>query len=34
MIEKYIENGSGGDSLKMVDCFSIERDGEARTFNP
>ena len=34
MIEKYIENGSRGDSLKMVDCFSIERDDEAKAFNP
>jgi len=34
MIEKYIANGSCGENLKMVDCFSIERDGEAKTFNP
>lgn len=33
MIEKYIENG-GGVNLQMVDCFSIERDGEAKAFNP
>jgi hypothetical protein len=33
MIEKYIENG-GGNNLKMVDCFSIDRDGEAKAFNP
>ena len=34
MIEKYIENGSGDKKLELVDCFSIERDGEASTFNP
>lgn len=32
MIEKYIENGS--QNLELVDCFSIDRDGEAFTFNP
>ena len=34
MIEKYIKNGSCGQKLQMVDCFSIERDGEAKSFNP
>lgn len=34
MIEKYIANADGGYKLQMVDCFSIERDGEAAAFNP
>ena len=34
VIQKYIENGSGGMKLEMVDCFSIERDGEAASYNP
>lgn len=34
MIEKYIVNGSRGSNLQMVDCFSIQRDGEAVSFNP
>jgi len=32
LIEKFIADAS--DQYKLVDCFSIERDGEDKRFNP
>ena len=34
MIDRFIKNGEGWYKLQMVDCFKVERDGEAAGFNP
>ena len=34
MIDKYVQKGSCGSRLSIVDCFEIEREGEAGIFNP
>ena len=34
MIERYVANTSGHRNLKIVDCFTIEREGEDAIFNP
>jgi len=34
MINKYVQNSSGYYKLNIVDCFELEREGEAKGFNP
>jgi len=34
MIENYLESSSSGRKLKLIDAFSLEREGEKKIFNP
>lgn len=34
MIEEYLQNSSSGRRLKLIDAFSLEREGEKKIFNP
>ena len=34
MINRYVQNTSRGYKLGLVDCFELEREGEAAQFNP
>ena len=34
MINKYVQNSRGYYNLKIIDCFELEREGEAKIFNP
>ena len=34
MIDKYVQNTSCYYKLKVLDCFELEREGEANIFNP
>ena len=34
MLEEYMKNTSDGRNLKVMDIFKIEREGEAKIFNP
>ena len=34
MLDEYIQNTSDGRTLRIIDAFKIERDGEKKIFNP
>ena len=34
MIDNYLQSGREGYKLSVLDCFKIEREGEANIFNP
>jgi len=34
MIKQYIDNTKDYEDIKLIDCFDIDREGEANRFNP
>lgn len=34
MIEQYINNTKWGQTVKLVDCFTLDREGEDKKYNP